>query len=181
MSSTSSAKKHTSIEVVEKKTETHHTFKVKYYNDKIYTTVTHTASVVDQWIEGVDTTFAVKLKLENLVVGLDIERVRNNKVDFFGRDKNQVPKTLVDFLNDQRIKFVGAGIDFLADKILFGTRGLYQSELNSLVNIMLGKHLHHEPKFTRITLSRWDRDILKNEKVEYACLDAYTSSSHKRN
>ncbi|RZC45042.1 hypothetical protein C5167_037991 [Papaver somniferum] len=117
--------------------ETHHTFKVRYYNDTIRTTVTHTASVVDQWIKDVYTEFADKLKLDELVVGLDIEWARHNKVD------------------DDRIKFVRAGI--------------------LEVNIVLGKHLHLQPKFGRITFSRWDRDTLKNEQVEYACLDAYAS------
>ncbi|KAI3841465.1 hypothetical protein MKX03_019448 [Papaver bracteatum] len=201
-------KKHTSIEVVDKKAETHHMFKVRYYNDKIHTTVTHTESIVERWIDLVYKSIAYKLG--NLVVGLDIKRVRNNEeVDvlqlcdghrclifqFFGCDKDQVPQSLVYFLNDHKIKFVGAGIDRVADKLLvdyglsisttedlgrladnkLGTRGLYQAELNSLVNIVLGKHLHHQPKFTRIAFSRWDRDYLKNEQVEYACLDAYAS------
>ncbi|KAI3913105.1 hypothetical protein MKW98_007121 [Papaver atlanticum] len=183
-------KKHTSIEVVDKKAETHH------------------KSIVEQWIDVVYKSFADKLG--NLVVGLDIKRVRNNEeVDvlqlcvghrclifqFFARNKDQVPKSLVDFLNDHKIKFVGAGIDRVADKLLvdyglristtedlgnladrkLGTRGLYQAELNSLVNIVLGQHLHHQPQFRRITFSRWGRDYLKNEQVEYACLDAYAS------
>ncbi|KAI3854375.1 hypothetical protein MKW92_004300 [Papaver armeniacum] len=202
-------KKHTSIQVVDKKTETHHTFKVRYYNDTIRTTVTHTASVVDRWIENVYTDFADILKLDELVVGLDIEWARNNKVDvlqlclahrclifqFFGRDKDQVPKSLVNFLNDDRIIFVRAGIAEAAHKLSIdyglsiattedlgrsadyklGTQGLYQVDLNSLVNIVLGQHLHLQPKFTRITFSRWDRDTLKNDQVEYACLDAYAS------
>ncbi|KAI3914485.1 hypothetical protein MKW92_052910 [Papaver armeniacum] len=202
-------KKHTSIQVVDKKTETHHTFKVKYYNDKISTTVTHTASIVDQWIDEVYKSLANKF--DKLVVGLDIEWVRNNKVDvlqlccarrclifqFFGCDKNQVPKSLVDFLNDGRIIFVGAGIDEAAHKLSIdyglsiattrsedlgrladyklGTRGLYQLDLSSLVNIVQGKLLHLQPKYRRISCSRWDRDTLKNEQVEYACLDAYAS------
>ncbi|KAI3872078.1 hypothetical protein MKW92_047684 [Papaver armeniacum] len=200
--------KHTSIQVVDKKRETHHTFKVRYYNDKIRTTVTHTASVVDQWIADVYKNFADKIN-DDLVVGLDIEWVRNNKVDvlqlcfahrclifqFFGCDEKEVPKSLVNFLNDERIIFVGAGMDEAAHKLLvdyglsiartqdlgrladykLGTRGLYQVDLNSLMNIVLDEHLHHQPKFGRITFSRWDRDTLKNEQVEYACLDAYAS------
>ncbi|XP_026408992.1 Werner Syndrome-like exonuclease [Papaver somniferum] len=217
MSSTSSAdsgkyrrntKKHTSIQVVDKKAETRHIFKVKYYNDKIHTTVTHTESAVEKWIDDVYKSFVDRLG--NLVVGLDIEQVQNNKVDvlqlcvghkclifqFFGCDKDQVPASLVHFLNDHDIKFVGAGIDRVAEKLLvdygmsissksedlgrladnkLGTRGLYHAKLNSLVNIVLGEHLHHEPKYTRITFSRWDRDYLKNEQVEHACLDAYAS------
>ncbi|KAI3855993.1 hypothetical protein MKX03_031026 [Papaver bracteatum] len=192
-------KKHTSIQVVDKKTETHHTFKVKYYNDKIDTTVTHTESIVDEWIKGVYKSYAAN-KIDDPVVSLDIEWVRNNK--FFGCDKNQVPESLVDFLNDERIIFVRSGIDEAAHKLWFdyglgiatraaliatsedlgrltdykiGTAGLYQLDLNSLVNIVLGKHLHLQPKFGRITFSRWDRNTLKNEQVEYACLDAYAS------
>ncbi|XP_026396719.1 Werner Syndrome-like exonuclease [Papaver somniferum] len=168
--------------------------------------VTHTESVVDQWIEDVYNDYADKLDNGNLVVGLDIEWARHNKVDvlqlcfahrcliyqFFD---NEVPESLITFLNDDGIIFVRAGIDEAAHKLLvdyglnvartqdlgrladckLGTQGLYQLDLNSLVNIVLGQHLHLQPKFRRISFSRWDRDTLKNEQVEYACLDAYAS------
>ncbi|KAI3875828.1 hypothetical protein MKX03_023751 [Papaver bracteatum] len=180
--------KHTSIQVVDKNRETHHIFKVRYYDDTIFTTVTHTASVVDQWIRNVYTDFADKLKLDDLVVGLDIEWARHNKVDV-------LQLCFAHSCLIYQIIFVRAGIDEATNKLsidyglsiarnqdlgslvdsMLGTLGLYQLDLNSLVNIVLGKHIHLQPKFRRITFRRWDMNTLKNEQVEYACLDDYAS------
>ncbi|KAI3839133.1 hypothetical protein MKW92_038314 [Papaver armeniacum] len=202
--------KNSHIKVIDDKTETHHTFDVSFYTDIIRTTVTPETSIVDEWIKRVYESFHSKLEDgNNLIVGLDIEWVRlceRNKVSvlqlclahqclifqFLGLPKHEVPESLIDFLNDGRIIFVGSGIDQDANKLWIdyglnvarredlaglsdhklGTKDLYQSGLQFLMWKVLGKNLH-KPK--GLTLSRWDFDFLTNEQVAYACLDAYAS------
>ncbi|KAI3837403.1 hypothetical protein MKX03_022611 [Papaver bracteatum] len=202
---------HTSIQVIDKETETHHSFKVSFYNNPIQTTVTHTAYIVNRWIGDVYASYARYIENHNLIVGLDIEWVRlreisRNKVavlqlclahrclifQLFGRDKEQLPESLFDFLRDERIRFVGAGIDQDAYKLWvdygltvartedlaglaaykLGGERLHRAGLKSLIWHVLGKDL---AKHRMITLSRWDVDFLTDEQVEYACLDAYAS------
>ncbi|MCL7037188.1 hypothetical protein MKW94_005722 [Papaver nudicaule] len=87
--------KNTRIQVVDKSMSTHHTYNVYFYNEKIETTVTHTSSVVDDWIQDVYDDFPHTApvvdptiqdlyedfpeRFDNLIVGLDIEwrRMRN--------------------------------------------------------------------------------------------------------
>ncbi|RZC57916.1 hypothetical protein C5167_005223 [Papaver somniferum] len=107
-------------------------------------TVTHAASVVDQWIWEVYTDFRNKLK--NLVVGLDIEWSRRSRKsrDGYSRNKvavlqlcfstrclifqisrcDEIPESLADFLSNDKFIFVGAGIDGDAHK-LWVDYGLY--------------------------------------------------------
>ncbi|MCL7025384.1 hypothetical protein MKW94_019658 [Papaver nudicaule] len=115
-----------SIEVVDKSESTHHTYNVYYYEDKIYTTVTHTAFVVDKWIADVYSELHEK-NLNNLGVGLDMEwtRVTENQVAVLqlclsGRCLifqisccDKIPKSLDAFLSDERIIFFGAGKDMV--------------------------------------------------------------------
>ncbi|KAI3838306.1 hypothetical protein MKX03_015941 [Papaver bracteatum] len=211
---------HVFILLIGRETETNHqTFDVSFYNDTIRTTVTNTECVADQWIENVYSSFSTQIEDNNLVVGLDIVWVRlretnqRNEVSvlqiclahqclifhffgFFGRSKKlqkvAVPESLAYFLNDERITFVGAGIDQdarklwvdhgltvarseeladLADYTLRRT-DLYRAGLKSLMWKVLGEDL---PKRRWITLSRWDNEILSGEQIEYACLDAYAS------
>ncbi|KAI3867590.1 hypothetical protein MKW98_005967 [Papaver atlanticum] len=212
--------RYTCINFVDWETETNHqTFDVGFYNDKIRTTMVSTESVADQWIENVYSSFATHIENNNLVVGLDIEWLRlretsqRNEVavlqlclahqcliflffGLFGRSKKlqklPVPESLAYFLNDERITFVGAGIDQdarklwvdhgltvarseeladLADYTLRRT-DLYRAGLKSLMWKVLGEDLS---KRRWITLSRWDNEILSDDQVEYACLDAYAS------
>ncbi|KAI3950183.1 hypothetical protein MKW92_044497 [Papaver armeniacum] len=106
--------------------------------------------------------------------------------------KVPVPESLAYFLNDERITFVGAGIHQDARKLwvdhkltvarseelaglaeyTLGRRDLYRAGLRSLMRIVLGEDL---PKPRAITLSRWDTDVLTDEQIEYACLDAFAS------
>ncbi|KAI3889701.1 hypothetical protein MKX03_007723 [Papaver bracteatum] len=140
-----------STELVDK-WSTHQTYNVvliqekegKIKKDKIRTTVTHTASVVDEWIASVYTDF--RNKLSNLVVGLDIEWSRKSRdgPDGYSRNKvavlqlcfstrclifqisrcDEIPKSLDDFLSNESFIFVGAGIDGDAHK-LWVDYGLY--------------------------------------------------------
>ncbi|MCL7049235.1 hypothetical protein MKW94_008543 [Papaver nudicaule] len=148
----------TSFQVVDTKTETHHTFNVGYNDDIIRTTVTPEASIVDEWIEDLYASIE-EFPEEGLVVGLDIEWVRlqetsqRNKIDvlqlcfdkqclifqFFGCDK--VSEKLGNFLSDSRIVFVGSGIDKDARKLfvdydLFVARS---EDLGPLADYKLGR------------------------------------------
>ncbi|KAI3955308.1 hypothetical protein MKW92_004178 [Papaver armeniacum] len=211
VSTTYTYSKNSYFEVIDDKKETHHTFDVSFYTDIIRTTVTPDTSIVDEWIKDVYESFTSKLEDgNNLIVGLDIEWVRlrqtsqRNKVAvlqlclahkcliFQFLVKHEVPESLINFLNDERIIFVGSGIDQDARKLWvdyglyvarsedlaglaeykLGTNDLYQSGLQSLMWKVLRKNL---PKPKALTLSRWDFDFLSNEQVAYACLDAYAS------
>ncbi|MCL7034366.1 hypothetical protein MKW94_004908 [Papaver nudicaule] len=137
------------IEVVDKSQNTHYTYNVYFDNEKILTTVTHTASVVDEWIAGVYTDFRSKLNKNNLVVGLDIEwkRIRETSsrnpiavlqlclahrcLIFQISVCDNIPKSLSDFLSDVRINFAGAGIDGDATKLLTD-HGLYVARTEEL-------------------------------------------------
>ncbi|KAI3867593.1 hypothetical protein MKW98_005970 [Papaver atlanticum] len=203
----------TDIIVIDKETESHHTYDVRFNTDVIRTIVTDTASIVDEWIHGVYKSFSDKLKDgNNLIVGLDIEWVRlrednqnqRNRIavlqlcsgnqclifQFFGCDK--IPESLINFVNDGRIIFVGSGIDQDARKLwvdyglnvaiseelggladyTLGRSDCYRSGLKSLMYKVFGEVLH---KPRGITLSRWDYEFLKDEQVLYACIDAYAS------
>ncbi|KAI3838303.1 hypothetical protein MKX03_015938 [Papaver bracteatum] len=153
----------TDIEVIDKKTESHHTYVVTFNRDKIRTIVTETSSIVDEWIHGVYKSFSDKLKAgnKNLIVGLDIEWVRilednqnqRNKIavlqlclenqclifQFFGCDK--IPESLASFLNDKRIIFVGSGIDQDARKLWvdYGLSVARSEELGGLADYTLGR------------------------------------------
>ncbi|KAI3953834.1 hypothetical protein MKW98_017658 [Papaver atlanticum] len=119
---------------------THHTYMVSFYNDRIYTVVTQTAWVVDEWISKIYNDFHDKL--DNLVVGLDCEwRVNfkkgstRNKIavlqlcvghqclifQFACRD--YIPVSLHEFLNNEKFIFVGVGVAEDGDK-LFEDYGL---------------------------------------------------------
>ncbi|KAI3957935.1 hypothetical protein MKW92_011632 [Papaver armeniacum] len=208
--------KNTGIEVVDKSKDTHHTYKVFYYKDTIFTTVTHTASVVDQWLADLYKDSDVS-KLNNRVVGLDIEwrRLRSdntgtrNKVavlqlclderclifQFLGRELDQVPKSLKDFLGNDKFIFVGSGVDADAYKLmvdhglmvakteelgslaaykLSNSYALHRAELKKLVKDVLQQDL---PKkgYGYPLLSNWEYDFLSDEQIEYACLDAVVS------
>ncbi|KAI3953142.1 hypothetical protein MKW92_045701 [Papaver armeniacum] len=205
-----------SIQVVDKSKGTHHIYTVTYYKDKILTTVTHTACIVDHWISEVYRHF--RGKLNNLIVGLDIEwsRLRRergprNKVailqlclsrrclifQFSCCDK--IPKSLFEFLGDKQFIFVGVGIDgdigkllvdhglkvgrsedlgSLADCKLASSFGeyrrseLYKAGMKTLTKVVLNQDL---PKPYSVTLSNWDRGLLSESQIEYACLDALVS------
>ncbi|RZC68696.1 hypothetical protein C5167_031892 [Papaver somniferum] len=203
-------KKNTGIEVIDKSKDTHHTYKVFYYTDTIFTTVTRRASVVDQWIADLYKDYDLG-KLNNIVVGLDIEwrRIRRgytgtrNKVAVLQLclDKrclifqfahcDQVPKSLKDFLGNDKFIFVGSGVDADAYKLMVdhnlmvarteevgslaafktGESRLHRVGLKKLVREFLQQNL----PMRRCLLINWERDVLRDEQIEYACLDAFVS------
>ncbi|KAI3992874.1 hypothetical protein MKX01_034224 [Papaver californicum] len=161
-----------SITVIDNKTETHHTFDVSFYNDTIRTTVTPYESIVDQWIADVYDSFGsldiewVRLRetsQRNIVALLQLCLAHQCLVfQFLGRGKHQVPEYLVNFLDDKRIIFVGAGIDQEARKLWvdyrlnvarsedlgsladykLGRKDLYTAELRYLMGAVLGQDLY---------------------------------------
>ncbi|MCL7033283.1 hypothetical protein MKW94_003979 [Papaver nudicaule] len=209
--------KNTYIEVFDKSKSTHHYYNVYFYKEKtIKTTVTHTASKVDQWINNVYN--AKHDKLDNLIVGLDIEwrRMRNyqskrNKVAVLqlcvGRHClifqfsccDAIPESLHDFLGNEKFIFVGSGIQSDAYKLLvdYNLRVARTEELGSLAAYELTeteedcaespfhgaglKELTREilkkelPKKRGTQWSDWQKNFLRDEQVEYACLDAFVS------
>ncbi|KAI3916285.1 hypothetical protein MKW98_004726 [Papaver atlanticum] len=110
-----------SIQVVDKSKGTHHVYTVTYYKDKILTTVTHTACIVDHWISEVYRHF--RGKLNNLIVGLDIEWRR------LRRDRS----------GDKQFIFVGVGIDGDIGKLLVdhGLKVARSEDLGSLADCKL--------------------------------------------
>ncbi|KAI3957937.1 hypothetical protein MKW92_011634 [Papaver armeniacum] len=202
--------KNTGIKVGDKSKDTRHIYTVYYYGEQIDTTVTHTASVVDQWLEHFCTDF--DSRLNNLVVGLDIEwsRLSRNRGD--ARKKvavlqlcvdnhclifqlsccDKVPESLKNFLADDDLIFVGAGIEADAYKLMVdyglkvarteelgsfaafktGDSRLYKAGLKKLVSEVLKQDL---PKSRYDQSSNWGVNFLSNKQIEYACLDAVAS------
>ncbi|MCL7023462.1 hypothetical protein MKW94_021398 [Papaver nudicaule] len=181
--STNGDAKVSSIEVVDKTKSDHHVYNVYYYKEKIRTTVTHKASVVDQWIVSVYNDF--RHKLNNLVVGLDIEwsRIRDNSE----RNKvavlqlclarrclifqisccDSIPKSLHEFLNNNEFIFAGVGIDSDAYK-LWGDHRLNVSiteELGGLAAFKLSKTVgeYREGRLCKAGLKVLAKDVLNLE------------------
>ncbi|KAI3926011.1 hypothetical protein MKW98_028147, partial [Papaver atlanticum] len=166
---------------------THHTYNVYYYKEKIFTTVTHTKSVVDQWLAAVYKDYD---KLKTLVVGLDIEWSRIRSDNTGTRNKVAVLQLCVGVI---KFIFVGSGIDADAYKLMVdhklmvarteelgsldayklpGNNRLHRVGLKNLVTDVLQQDL---PKRRFHQTSNWERDFLSDEQVEYACLDAVVS------
>ncbi|XP_026384169.1 Werner Syndrome-like exonuclease [Papaver somniferum] len=207
--------KNTGIVVVDKSKDTHHTYKVFYYKDTIFTTVTHTASVVDQWLADLYKDYDVTKLNNSIVVGLDIEWIRLRSDNSVRRNKvavlqlcldkrclifqfaccDQVPKSLKDFLGNNKFIFVGSGVDADAHKLkvdhglmvarteelgslaaykLPDSNWLHRAGLKNLVKEVLQQEL---PKrgYGYPLLSNWESDFLSDEQIEYACLDAVVS------
>ncbi|KAI3862366.1 hypothetical protein MKX03_014384 [Papaver bracteatum] len=201
-------KKNTGIQVVDKSKDIYHTYKVFYHKDTIFTTVTHTESVVDQWLADLYKDYE---STKNHVVGLDVEwrRFRSdgtrNKVAVLQLcwDKcclifqfkwcPQVPKSLKDFLGNDKFIFVGSGIDAEAYKLMVdhGLMVARTEELGSLAAYKLpdSNWLHRAglwnlvkevlqqdlPKSRFHQTSDWEHEFLSDGQVEYACLDAVVS------
>ncbi|KAI3876456.1 hypothetical protein MKX03_030273 [Papaver bracteatum] len=177
---------------------THHTYMVSFYNDQIYTVVTQTASVVDEWIWKIYSDFHDKLN--NLVVGLDCEWriavlqlcVGHRCLIFQFACRDYIPASLHEFLNNEKFIFVGVGVPEDGDK-LFEDYGLSVARtidlrtsaaekldfeeleatgLKGLAFTVLRRDL---PKPKNVTLSRWDESFSTYRQIQYACLDAFVS------
>ncbi|MCL7028316.1 hypothetical protein MKW94_008407, partial [Papaver nudicaule] len=205
----------TDVKAIDKSKSTHHTYQVSFHNIKIKTTVTNAASKLDKWIGNVYKKFHDKL--DNLIVGLAIEWRRTRTPD--SRNKvavlqlcasrqclifqflccDGIPKSLYDFLGNDKITFAGVGIARDAYMLLvdYNLKVARTAQLGSLAAYKLTntiadyresqfhraglKRLAREvlykklPKKKYLELSNWERDFLKDEQVEYLCLDAFVS------
>ncbi|KAI3936453.1 hypothetical protein MKX01_014422 [Papaver californicum] len=125
----------TSIEDLNCTAETHQSYTVKFHSDEINTVLTHTASIVEDWILKIYQDFSSVLN--NLIVGFDVEwrpnfhKNQENKVSVLQLCVgsrcliiqllyiDKIPKPLIDFLGNPSFTFVGVGIDEDVEKILY--------------------------------------------------------------
>ncbi|KAI3900296.1 hypothetical protein MKW92_010676 [Papaver armeniacum] len=173
------------ILAVDVSNSTYRTYDVYYHKTRIRTTVTHTASVVDQWIEDVYNDFRSKLK--NVVVGLDIEWTRQPRGHNSTRNRvavlqlclcrrclifqiswcHNIPQSLHDFLSDEKFVFVGVGIDGDAHKLWLDYRMTVAraEELGSLAAYKLTKTVkeYKERHFYQSGLKDLARNVLGEE------------------
>ncbi|XP_042521149.1 Werner Syndrome-like exonuclease [Macadamia integrifolia] len=183
---------------------------VTFFGDQIRTTLTYTASVVDVWIAGIQRVHHHRIDQKQLVVGLDVEwcpsfsRSVEYKVSFLQLCvectrlifqllyADLIPTSLIEFLNNPSLRFVGVGIEGDVEKLLedhelnvlntldlsslAATRlsmpELRSSGLKELTREVLGKEIG---KPRKVTMSRWDAEWLTYDQVQYACLDAFLS------
>ncbi|KAJ6806280.1 Werner Syndrome-like exonuclease [Iris pallida] len=104
-----------------------------------------------------------------------------------------VPASLVSFLGDRRFSFVGVGVEGDVEKLLedwevgvggnmvdlrdaaekrTGRREMKQKGLAGLAVELMGWDVR-KPK--RVTMGRWDQDVLDLDQIKYACVDAFLS------
>ncbi|KAJ4968762.1 hypothetical protein NE237_015463 [Protea cynaroides] len=183
---------------------------VTFFSDQIRTTVTHAASAVDNWIADIRRVHQERLNQKQLVVGFDLEwrpsfsRSVEHKVAvlqlcvegscliFQLLYTKYIPKSLIDFLSNPSLTFVGVGIKGDVEKLLedhelnvlntvdlrslaatkLSMPELKKSGLKELTREVLGKEIG---KPRKVTMSRWDAEWLSYDQVQYAVLDAFLS------
>ncbi|KAI3926012.1 hypothetical protein MKW98_028148 [Papaver atlanticum] len=118
---------------------------------------------------------------------------------FLGRERDQVPESLKNFLGDNDLIFVGAGIEADAYKLMvdYGLKVARVEELGSLAafkrtntfvdyrksplyrtglkNLVMDVLKQDLPKSRYEQSSDWGRSLLSNKQIEYACLDVVVS------
>ncbi|XP_043689396.1 Werner Syndrome-like exonuclease [Telopea speciosissima] len=147
---------------------------------------------------------------KQLVVGLDVEWrpsfsrrveykvailqlcVEHTCLEFQLLYVDHIPNSLIDFLKNPNLRFVGVGIEGDVERLLedhelnvlnnldlrsLAAKRLSMPELRSsglkeLTREVLGKEIR-KPK--KVTMSRWDVEWLTYDQVQYACLDAFLS------
>ncbi|KAL3632602.1 hypothetical protein CASFOL_025586 [Castilleja foliolosa] len=186
---------------------THNTYDVFFSGDTVLTTVTKDAATVSRWISDIRSMYG----LRRLIVGLDVEwrpnlypQIQNPVatvqicVDrrcliYQIIHTDYIPQLLHDFLSDENLTFVGAGVQSDLDKLeafyriggnaravdlkslaadTYKRAELNQVGLKYLVRSVLGKEME---KLRRVTMSDWDNFWLTDEQVQYACVDAFVS------
>ncbi|KAJ4720292.1 Werner Syndrome-like exonuclease [Melia azedarach] len=106
--------------------------------------------------------------------------------------KDRMPESLITFLGNKIFTFVGKAVQTDADKLLkdyelnvarimdvshmaalkYDDEGLYGMGLRRLALQFLNIEME---KSKRITLSKWDRNELSKEQIQYAAIDAFVS------
>jgi len=185
--------------------DTHNLYDVTFHTHTIHTLLTSDPSLVHSWISN-----NIRSHQTGLMVGLDIEwrpntqRNMQNPVATLQLCLGQhclvfqilhspsIPPSLVSFLADRNVTFVGVGIEEDAEKLLedynlhvvniqdlrslaaekLRDRELNRAGIKSLGLRVLGLEVE-KPK--RITRSRWDNPWLTPQQVQYATVDAFLS------
>ncbi|KAG8372181.1 hypothetical protein BUALT_Bualt12G0039700 [Buddleja alternifolia] len=184
---------------------THDAYLVSFFDDDIYTTVTHDPDTVSNWISKIESIH--RRRLDRLIVGFDIKWRPS-----YSRHRNPVAKlhlsvdrhcliyqlihspyildSLTNFLSNQNYTFVGVNIDSDLTNWRRTTEDLAPPQLhlrelaadayerNDLENTgprELARDSPLDEMARRVTMSRWDKRWLTAEQVKYACVDAYVS------
>ncbi|XP_027351310.1 Werner Syndrome-like exonuclease [Abrus precatorius] len=188
--------------------DSHNLYDVTFYSDTIHTLLTSEPSLVDSWIS--DILRIHRRRLRHLIVGLDVEWRPNTQRNMqnpvatlqlcVGRRclvfqilfAQFMPESLISFLGDRNLTFVGVGIEEDVEKLLedysllvanfvdlrslaaekLGEQELNRAGVKTLGLRVLGREVH-KPQW--ITRSRWDNRWLTAEQVQYAALDAFVS------
>ncbi|KAK4412791.1 hypothetical protein Salat_2926300 [Sesamum alatum] len=114
--------------------DTHDSYLVSFFDDTIYTVVTHDPSIVTEWISRIQ--LIHRRRLHRLIIGLDVEwrpsfnRYQQNPVATLqlcvGRrcliyqiihSHDGIPQSLVEFLANEDYTFVGVNIDSDLEKL----------------------------------------------------------------
>ncbi|KAL0404763.1 UNVERIFIED_CONTAM: hypothetical protein Sradi_2117100 [Sesamum radiatum] len=176
---------------------THNTYDVFFYDDTIFTTVTHDPDTVSDWISEIK--YVHRRRLRCLIVGLDVEW----RPSFTGHYQNPVatlqlcvgrrcliyqlihsryiPESLVDFLSGEDFTFVGVGIKSDLEKLdndygiggdAHAVGGADEYDMKELKNAGLkglsSLVLSRElEKPKRVAMSRWDDRWLTADQVQY--------------
>ncbi|XP_061361258.1 3'-5' exonuclease-like [Gastrolobium bilobum] len=188
----------------------HSLYDVNFHSATIHTLLTSVPSMVDSWLSEIRRLHSNHLLRHRLIVGLDVEwrpnthRNMKNPVATLqlcvGRrclifqilHAPYIPNSLVSFLGNVNITFVGVGIEEDAEKLLED----YSLHVNNLVELgTLAADMLDDPELKRaglktlalrvlekevekpkrISRSKWDKLFLTEEQVEYACIDAFVS------
>ncbi|XP_042519446.1 Werner Syndrome-like exonuclease [Macadamia integrifolia] len=209
---TSTATADITIEDVEEElpSDDRQTYCVTFFGDQIRTTLTRVASVVDHWIADIRRVHQEKFDQKQLVVGLDLEWrpsfsrsvehrvavlqlcVEGNCLIFQLLYADRIPTSLIEFLSNPSLTFVGVGIQGDVEKLLvdhelnvvntvdlrslaakkLSIPELRDAGLKELTREVLGKEIG---KPRKVTMSRWDAEWLTYDQVQYASLDAFLS------
>ncbi|KAI4341216.1 hypothetical protein MLD38_025967 [Melastoma candidum] len=120
------------------------------------------------------------------IATLQLHLLETHSVVFQILHSPTIPEALTEFLNDERLVFVGVGIEEDIEKLVCdygvsmkaevrdlrtgeGTKGL---GLTGLAKRVLGMDV---VKNKRVGMSRWDMFWLNSDQVKYACFDAFLS------
>lgn len=185
--------------------QTYTKYNINFHSKIIHTTVTHTPSVVEDWVSNLSRNSHSR----RFLVGLDVEWLPNRLpsmdnpvavlqlcVDreclvFQILHAPYVPDSLVAFLGNQNNTFVGVGVGEDVEKLLrdYSLRVANFVELCTLAAQRLGDHMKRVglktlalhvlgkgmEKPRKITMSKWNDLTLSPQQVRYACLDAFVS------
>jgi len=181
---------------------TYDLYDVTFENRTIHTQVTPNSSEVDRWLS------SNASRRLGLLVGLDVEWRPNTHPNrrnpiatlqlcvghacliFHIINSRFIPRSLVSFLQDPNVTFLGVGIRADADKLLedYGLNVVNVCDLRSLAERRV-PHLMHAglktlclhvlgvevEKPQSVTRSLWDNPLLTPEQVKYAAIDAFLS------